>query len=142
MIIMRAVFSVIAGMLMLATLISPSASAKSLNSVMGEWHGVYVSAGGGDVNAFTLTFEGSPSSLTGSVVELNAFGDSNQALFLTSDLYGSLSGRTVSFTKVYDGSGGVSHSVVYEGTLSGDGRRIQGTYYLNGAAAGRFELAR
>lgn len=139
---MRTIFSVVAGFLMLVSLISTPASAKSLNNITGEWHGVYVSSGGSDVNTFTLTFEGSSSSLTGSVVELNAFGDSNQALFLTSDLYGSLSGRTVSFTKVYDGSGGVSHSVAYEGTLSSDGRRIQGTYYLNGAEAGRFELAR
>lgn len=139
---MRNVLSVLAGVLMLVTLASPGASAKSLNSIVGEWQGVYISAGGSDVNTFTLTFEGSPSSLTGSVVELNNFGDRSQALFLTSDLYGAQSGRTVSFTKVYDGSGGVNHSVAYEGTLSNDGRRIQGVYYLNGALAGQFELAR
>lgn len=139
---MRTIHYVVAGFLALAVLIAPGVSAKPSNSIIGEWQGLYVSSGGGDANTFTLTFEGSPSSLTGSVVEFNSFGDRSLALFLTSDLYGVQDGRTVSFTKVYDGSGGVSHSVVYEGTLSGDGRRIQGTYYLNGAAAGQFELAR
>lgn len=96
----------------------------------------------GDANTFTLTFSGSPASLSGTVVEVNVFGDRNLALFLTSDIKGEQNGSNIYFEKTYDGSGGVSHSVQYQGMLSGDGRHISGTYYLNGTAAGVFELAR
>lgn len=39
---------------------------------------------------------------------------------------GMLDGKAVRFTKAYDGSGGQSHSVLYEGRLSGD--EIEGVW--------------
>lgn len=43
--------------------------------------------------------------------------------------------------KVYDGTGGQSHAVHYEGDLSWDGRTVNGNWRI-GATTGRFSLTK
>jgi hypothetical protein len=106
----------------------------------GAWRGAYISDNGVDINTFDVTFDQSGTTLNGTVLEVNIMGDS-KTLFLTSTLAGKREGARVRFTKTYDGSGGVSHSVAYEGMIDATGRRIVGTYDAGGSG-GEFEIAR
>ena len=78
--------------------------------------------------------------LTGSTTELNTFGDANTA-FLLADIAGTARNGRVSFEKTYNGVGGQSHTVRYQGTVSRDGRRITGTWSLDGVSD-QFEMVR
>ena len=40
-------------------------------------------------------------------------------------------GREITIRKTYDGTGGVSHSVIYQGTVSSDLRTISGQWTIN-----------
>jgi len=128
-----------AGMGVMATT-APVALAQSAG-VAGEWRGGYISSDRSDVNEFRITLQQAGSTLSGTATEVNIFGDTNRALFLTSTLSGTISGATVQFTKRYDGSGGVSHAVTYRGVLEANGRRVRGTYNADGAT-GTFEMVR
>jgi hypothetical protein len=48
---------------------------------------------------------------------------------------------SVTFTKTYDGTGGVSHSVRYEGRINAEGDTITGVWRIN-QQEGRFEMRR
>lgn len=121
--------------------VAGSALAQSASNLTGTWQGGYVSSDGNDVNTLTINLVQSGSRLSGGMVELNNIGDTEKNLFLTSTLEGTVSGRNVVLVKTYDGSGGVTHSVRYSGTVSANGRTIQGTFDAGGAT-GAFEFAR
>jgi hypothetical protein len=121
--------------------VAGSALAQSASNLSGAWRGGYISSDGNDINEFTLNLVQSGSRLSGSMVEVNLIGNFDRSMFLTSNLEGTVSGRDVVLVKTYDGSGGVSHSVRYSGTVSANGRTIKGTYDASGAT-GKFEFAR
>lgn len=123
------------------TLYATQAEAQASAGLSGDWVGGYISADKSDVNTFNVKLTQAGRSLLGTVYEVNAFGDSSRALFLTSTVTGSINGSQVRFTKTYDGSGGVSHAVSYVGTLDAGGRRIRGTYDASGTT-GTFEMVR
>jgi hypothetical protein len=129
----------------LATLAAPFAmeavAQQSGQSVSGTWKGGWVSASGEDVNTFDVSLTQRGTRLVGTLTEVNTIGDSATALFLTSTLTGEINGSSVRFVKTYDGSGGVSHSVSYVGTLEAGGRRIRGTFNVSGNN-GVFEMVR
>ena len=52
-----------------------------------------------------------------------------------------LPGHLITINKTYDGTGGVSHSVVYTGTVSADMRSISGRWVVNNAH-GNFTMSR
>lgn len=108
----------------------------------GRWVGGYISDDGADINTFEFQIESTGRVFAGTGTEVNAFGDASQALYLTSTVSGRINatGR-VTFTKTYDGSGGVSHSVTYSGQLEPGGRRIRGSFDAGGAT-GQFEMVR
>jgi hypothetical protein len=110
-------------------------------ALTGDWVGGYVSADGADVNTFNVKMRQTGGTISGTIYEVNAFGDTSRALFLTSTFTGTVANRQVRFTKTYDGSGGQSHSVVYTGALEPNGRRIRGTFTVGGAP-GTFEMVR
>jgi len=56
---------------------------------------------------------------------------------LFANLRGTVSGKAITFTKTYDGTGGVSHSVFYQGTISSDGRSMSGRWNI-GTFGGTF----
>src|SRR5262249_53761069 len=78
----------------------------------------------------------------GETVEPNTFGDHNIALFLTATLSGVVNADgSVRFAKTYDGAGGQTHTVAYDGALDAAGQCVVGTWRLEGAS-GPFRLCR
>lgn len=124
-----------------AVFLALGAASAFADTLSGHWTGGYLSSDGQDVNTFEVNLTQAGATLSGTATEVNVFGDTNRALFLTSDLDGKVSGTQVTFTKTYDGSGGVAHSVTYTGRLDPNGRRIQGSYQA-GDATGSFEMVR
>ncbi|HWB82398.1 MAG TPA: hypothetical protein VG755_45865 [Nannocystaceae bacterium] len=110
----------------------------------GTWSGTYIynvaRGGAASVGFFAdLAFEGPK--LSGSMVEPNTFGDDSSG-----ELKATLVGRIddagiVRFTKTYDGSGGIRHTVEYIGRLDVAAQRIEGTWSIDGAS-GRFVMMR
>jgi hypothetical protein len=121
--------------------VAAPAMAQSAANLTGRWEGGYVGAASDDANTLTVNLVQNGTSLTGGMVEVNTIGDVSRNLFLTSTVTGTVSGRNVVFVKQYDGTGGVTHAVRYSGTISANGRTIQGTYDAGGTT-GQFELAR
>jgi hypothetical protein len=120
---------------------APTALAQQAANLSGRWEGGYISTNGADVNTFAMTLQQDGNRLTGTVVEVNTFGDATDVLFLTSTIRGTVSGDRVTFTKTYDGSGGQTHSVAYTGRIEPTGRRVTGTFSVEGNS-GRFEIVR
>ncbi len=118
------------------------AVAQAPASLTGRWEGGYVGQDMvEDANALVVNLVQTGQQLSGGMVEVNTIGDADMNLFLTSTISGTVRGRKVEFVKQYDGTGGVTHSVTYRGTVSPNGRTIQG-YYSTGGATGQFEFAR
>lgn len=108
------------------------------SDLTGTWQGVYFASGVvTPFNAFLVDDNGV---VTGSMTEPNGFGDETTA-FLLSDLAGTVRNGRVTFEKTYNGVGGVTHTLRYQGQVSRDGRRITGTWTLEGASD-RFEMVR
>ena len=77
----------------------------------------------------------------GTVAEPNTFGDgSSDKLF--ADIRGTFVGRRLSFTKQYDGTAGVSHSLQYNGEYSPSTDSVAGTWFVSPSWYGRFEMHR
>ncbi|MBX7082938.1 MAG: hypothetical protein K1X88_27280 [Nannocystaceae bacterium] len=122
---------------------TPPVAGLDLAPLSGSWSGTYLyDAGSGrpPVVFFAELVLGGEQ-LRGTMVEPNTFGDDTSG-----ELHAALQGTidrelTVTFTKRYDGRGGVAHEVVYIGKLDLAARRIEGTWSTEGAS-GRFVLAR
>jgi len=112
-------------------------------SISGLWKGSYSYSNGNQppVN-FTVSF--AASGCSGRSEEPNTFGNKSAP-----KLFANLScsdpalvpGRLITINKTYDGTGGVSHSVIYSGTVSADMRTISGRWAVNNAR-GNFTMSR
>jgi hypothetical protein len=97
-------------------------------NLTGLWHGVYSYEGLAEPISFVATLADSGGLLSGTVEEeLQDFGVSTK---LRAHLDGRCDGSHVAFRKTYDGTGGWSHSIEYEGTLSGDALEVEGHWFL------------
>jgi hypothetical protein len=76
---------------------------------------------------------------TGSLREPNSFGASSVA-FLGAAISGTVKNTAVKYTKTYDGTGGQSHSVDYQGLVNWKTRVVQGQWSLPGSK-GTFKMA-
>ena len=65
----------------------------------------------------------------------------NLGSLLYATIEGHREGAAVSFIKTYDGTGGWTHSVAYEGLLNGDGTEIEGRWKTSGWS-GKFMMLR
>lgn len=116
-----------------------SALAQGADSLSGVWQGAFW-GGNQQATTFTVTLNDEPGpAFSGSIVEVNVFGERGTP-FLLSTVTGRVNGDSVSFSKTYDGTAGVTHTVRYEGRLQSS-RRITGTWSADGNS-GNFELAR
>jgi WD40 repeat protein len=89
---------------------------------------------------WVLHFKGQ--AITGREDEVNTFGDKS-APKLFADLAGTISGTSVSIKKTYNGTGGVNHSVQYQGTIGPDGRSMSGNWTIvttSGTTTGPFSV--
>jgi hypothetical protein len=113
-------------------------------TIAGEWNGTYFYPAGSNQRPVIFKFTFGSNGCSGRSSEPNTFGDKS-APQLFANLRCSVSaltpGQIVTITKQYDGTGGVSHSVVYSGTVSADLRRIDGQWTI-GTTTGRFTMQR
>ncbi|PWR20695.1 hypothetical protein [Zavarzinia compransoris] len=105
----------------------------------GTWTGKYY-YGDRPAVSFTLNLEDDKGRITGDTVEPATFGNGGSE-FLTAAVKGRRNGDTLTFSKTYDGRGGVSHTVYYEARISRDGRSMNGRWSLNDTS-GIFEAER
>jgi tetratricopeptide (TPR) repeat protein len=110
----------------------------------GAWYGTYAYPGDGAQPSvrFRLYFVQNGSKISLNVKEPKTFGAGN-APFLYAFGTGQYdpATRELKFTKTYDGTSGVSHSVEYTGTISEDGKKIEGNWSIGGPG-GTFKAQR
>lgn len=97
------------------------AQAKDMTAA---WAGVYGYEDGRTAVPFELTLSQNGTVITGHIQEVQTFGSKSSDDKLRASIIGSVSGHVVKFTKTYDGTGGQSHSVNYNGTLVVDGENM------------------
>ena len=116
---------------------------RRYTSLTGAWSGAYgysgLSHGRGDV-PFNALLNEADGALTGSTDEPNTFAP-GEAASLFANLSGSRAGAKVSFVKTYDGTGGQTHSIAYEGEVNEAMTRIDGRW-RGGWLSGPFFMER
>jgi hypothetical protein len=111
-------------------------------NLTGVWHGQFSYPVALPAGAFTATLLELGAHLSGSIHEpADGFDDAPDGL-LFALVDGRRSGSRVSFVKTYDGSGGRTHAVRYDGVLSPDGTEIEGRWTIPGVWAGAFLMIR
>lgn len=121
-----------------ACLFSGIAQAGSLPQGSSYWQGQYAYPDGREPVVFIMTLDSAgDGSFTGDSEEPATFGNGSSPT-LTATLDGATRGPLIRFTKTYDGSGGQTHSVEYEGKISNDGNSINGAWHL-GSYGGTFQ---
>jgi hypothetical protein len=123
--------------------LAASALAVDLRDLDGVWWGMYTYADRTKRPVeFTMDIRVSGDTCRGRIEEPNTFGNpSAPRLYANTDcrlLIGGGPSRLI-FRKTYDGTGGQSHSVDYEGEIASDLRGITGVWRL-GTQSGRFSL--
>src|SRR5688500_17676302 len=96
-------------------------------------------AGQGPTTPFLARIEDDGGAISGTTIEPNTAGRSSKELEAV--IRGSRSGRSVDFTKTYDGASDAAHAVDYVGQVSEDGNRIAGVWSLE-VMDGTFEMYR
>jgi hypothetical protein len=117
--------------------------AASTQSLTGVWQGTYCYPAGLGPVSFVATLIEAGSSLTGTTHEPGRWsfgGGPNVTLYAS--LSGSRHGGAVAFVKTYDGDNPLYRPIAYEGTLSGDGTKIEGRWTISGILSGRFLMIR
>lgn len=111
------------------------------SDLTGVWDGLYSYTHTGELEStFTAVLFQTGGRLSGAIHETmrRRRGD----IAANAEVDGVVEGTTVAFAKHYDGTGGVQHTVAYEGRLSGD--EIEGVWSIPSAPAntGRFLMIR
>ena len=88
---------------------------------------------------FEMNLTVSQSRISGFIVEPNTFGDSSSKN-LYAHFDGRIIGNRVTWRKRYDGTGGVSHDVIYTGAMNRSTNRISGEWKI-GKHVGDFHIA-
>lgn len=115
-------------------------------SLTGVWHGLYTYSTEPEMpeSHFVCTLLDSGGLLSGTIHE-----DMQQyrqgAIKANAMIQGKCVGTDVNFLKVYDGTGGQSHSVFYTGVLNAETDEIDGNWHIQhwqGIFSGRFLMIR
>jgi hypothetical protein len=103
-----------------------------------EWNGRYFYPDNRPPVPFSLRLRVAPNgAVSGSTEEPATFGNGTSPK-LYAGIVGVLQGSSLQFTKTYDGTGGVRHSVEYSGSVSADATSMSGTWRVRDFS-GRFE---
>jgi hypothetical protein len=119
------------------------ALAQDASALSGTWNGKYsyqVSSGMREV-PFTLQITVRSTSISGRTTEPATFGDKSSPN-LYANVVGVVEGRRVRMVKTYDGTGGQTHSVYYEGILDPGAMTISGTWIIADRASGEFRVSK
>jgi hypothetical protein len=124
----------------------PARHARRINrftSLTGAWSGVYRYPAGqpGDPVPFNARLEQNGDALTGQIDEPNTYAHPAAAR-LYATVAGVRNGLELSFVKQMDGTGGVTHSIFYEGTADSGLTRIDGIWRLSEGCSGTFFMER
>ena len=115
------------------------------STLNGVWDGLYsYSRTAHPESPFTAVLFASGGHLSGTIHETMRF-PGGAATDANAFLEGSAGDGRIVFTKTYDGTGGQTHSVAYDGRLSADGGEIDGVWSIRtdwGLATGRFLMVR
>lgn len=136
----KAFIFIIALLLAGPAILGPQAGARAAGRDLCQvWNGqfFYQQSGGSVPALFQMTVVVSRGRMLGFVAEPNTFGD-KPAVTLHGTIDGTIDGDIIAWTKTYDGTAGVSHSVRYEGRLDSTGRRIEGRWTIAGGGSGTF----
>jgi uncharacterized caspase-like protein len=124
----------------LVRLAERSVARPSASPLTGAWSGRYEYPDGREGVDFTQQLTVSQGLVTGFISEPNTFGDAtSKNLYAT--FSGMIDGNEIAWTKTYDGTAGVSHSVIYQGILDRKGRTITGEWSVPGSWKGPFRLS-
>jgi hypothetical protein len=107
----------------------------------GLWNGLFSYPRRYDPTTFVAILIQSGASFSGTTHEPGAIKQIPGGL-LYATLRGQRAYTAVSFIKTYDGTGGWTHSVKYEGMLSDDGTEIEGRWHVPGVWSGKFLMVR
>jgi hypothetical protein len=129
--------------LMLQIPFAAAALALDLRDLDGMWWGMYTYADRTRQPVeFTMDIRVAGNACQGRIEETNTFGNpAEPRLYANTDcrlLIGGGPPRLI-FRKTYDGTGGQSHSIDYEGEIASDGSGVTGIWRL-GTQSGRFSL--
>ena len=118
----------------------PACAQKSDTELNGEWQGAYSYSDSRAPVNFILEATIVKDRISGTISEPNTFGSSGVA-FLHANIAGTIEDGVVRFTKTYDGTGGQSHSIQYEGVLDPLRLQISGTWRIS-SMVGQFAMTR
>jgi hypothetical protein len=110
------------------------------NNLGGAWSGLYFYPGYGEPVTFVAILIDSGTRFSGSLHEYEGI-ISEKRILLYSTVQGQRDGTAASFVKTYDGTGGWTHSVAYEGSLNADATEIAGHWHHDGST-GTFLMTR
>ena len=111
-------------------------------SVTGFWTGEYAyDAVKGLVVEFHAELEQLGAIVEGSTTEENTFAD-QAGKILIAELFGKVNGHTLTFTKRYTNVPSAQEKILYQGSLSDDGRHITGTWTMLSMWTGSFKMTR
>lgn len=143
---MRALaYAALAGSLIAFSTTAGASDRVHVSDLAGSWHGTftYFRQGKRPVE-FSVRITSDGNRCRGSTEERNTFGDpSASRLYANFDCHvilGQGPARLV-FRKIYDGTGGQSHGVDYEGEIASDLGGVTGIWRI-GTESGRFSLLR
>ena len=111
-------------------------------SLSGGWSGAYrYPRDAGPETVFNAQLEEVGGGFTGTLQEPSV-ERSDLGPLVTAEIEGVRTGFLVSFIKFYDGSGGLAHTVGYEGTADAKLTRIDGVWTIPGVWSGTFFMTR
>lgn len=98
-----------------------------MESVSGSWLGnYYYASGGSQPHGFEAVFIEMEGAVEGSILDDGQLGEAK--------LFGSFTHPNLSFTKRYERA--ALSPVFYEGTLSDEGKKLQGTWHIDSSVKG------
>jgi hypothetical protein len=112
-----------------------------MTCLTGVWHGLYSYPRYFEPVYFVATLVSFGKGFSGTTHEA-LVGAHGAPLKAFASVDGAHEDHAVSFLKSYDGSGGMRHSVSYDGTLLADENEIDGTWTVAGSWSGRFLMIR
>ncbi len=103
----------------------------------GTWSGFYWYPHGASQRPvpFTFNMNVAKDRVSGRITEPNTFGQPS-AQNLYANVSGDMRGSVLRFTKTYDGTGGQSHSVLYEGHIVDLGATVVGYWRIDNTVGG------
>lgn len=112
------------------------------SSLTGSWSGAYrYPNDAGPETVFNVRIEEHGGAFTGDMQEPNLMHPGASAV-ASADIEGTRTGSSVTFTKFYNGSGGMNHAVRYDGEVNDALNRVQGTWTIPQVWSGTFFMER